>query len=344
MAKGGLTVPAHIQKIEADLKKEWNKREREAKKAHKESEGRGTKRKADQVSTNVSVNVSVQVSSTGAVQVQAAQPSTKKSKAGPAGTVTSQKAASSTTPKGKKTATPAAKKAVTASTTTTKAKKAPATKPEKASPAPKSIKAADKKPTPKTPRPSMSSTTRASGYMIGGSSGGYDDAPPPYSETDPGYGPGFQASPRRSIGLLNGRYEVDCPYMAHNFPEASDDFGIIATLDGNKLWLKFDFGPVVGIMKVDRAYEPDEDEAGTTVLWRGESAVEQQDINIDTVSRAGEANRLYFLGGGHIRGTIAYDWQVIEFDAYRIPGQSMTSEISPSQTRAEWARWGGQHW
>lgn len=328
MAKGGLIVPYHIQKIEADLKKEWNKREREAKKVLRESEGKGTKRKADQVSTNVNVNVSVQVSSTGAVQVQSAQLSAKRPKVAKSGS------AATSTPK--KTATTVAPNA--------KAKKATATKSEKISPVPKAVKAADKKATAKKPaqqpRPPNSGTALASAYTIGGPSGGYDDAPPPYSEVDPDYGPAFQPSLRQGIGLLNGRYEVDCPHMEGNFPEYRNDFGLIATLDGTKLWLKFDFGPLFGIMKTDRPYEADEDERGRVVFWRGHSDFEQQDINMDDLTHPHEANRLQFLGGGHIRGTIAYDWHVINFDAYRIPGQSMTSEITPSQARAEWARRG----
>lgn len=306
MAKGGLRVPTHIQKIEADLKKEWNKREKEAKKVLKGSEGKGTKRKADQVSTNVNFNVSVQVTSTGAVQVQAAQPTKRPKKSGST------------------------------------------TKSEKVDPVPKAVKAAEKKAMAKKPaqkpaqkpRPPKSGTAQASAYTTGGPSQGYDDAPPPYFEVDPGHGPAFQYSPRRGIGLLNGRYEVDCPHMEGNFPEYRNDFGLIATLDGTKLWLKFDLGPLVGIMKVDRPYEVDEDEQGTMLLWRGDCTFDEQDIHIDTFGRAGEANRLYFLGGGHIRGTIAYDLHEIDFDAYRIPGQSMTSEITPSQARAEWARRG----
>lgn len=332
MGKGGLTVPANNQKIESELKKEWNKREREARKALKNSEGRVTKRKADQVSTKINVTVTAQASNAGAVQAQTAQPSTKRpkvAKSGSAATSTSHKTA----------LVPAAR---------TKAKKAPATKSEKTTTAPKSVTPAGRKPAAKTParksRPPRSSNAEASGYLSGDPSGGYGVAPPPYSEVGPGYGPEFQSSPRRVIGLLNGRYEVDCPHLGDNFPEFGDDFGLIATLDGTKLWLKFDFGPLVGIMKIDRPYQPDENEGGTVLFWREESLVEQQDMNIDTFSRAEEANRLYFLGGGHIRGTIAYDWHVIEFDANRISGQSMTSEISRTQARAEWARRGQQNW
>lgn len=325
MAKGSLTVPAHIQKIEADLKKEWKKREREAKKVLKEPEDRGTKRKADQASTNFNVNVSVQVSSTGAVEVHAGQPSTKRPKV-----ANSSSAATSTS-----------KETATATAPTARAKKAPATKFEKVKLVPEPVKAADKKQAvKKSAQQARTPKARTSQASLGGPSGAFDDVPPPYSEVDPDYGPAVQSSPRRSIGLLNGRYDVDCPHMEEDFPEYRDDFGVIATLDGSKLWLKFDFGPLVGIMKVDRPYEPDGDEQGSVLFWRGDSAYEHQDINIDNVARAGDANRLHFLGGGHIRGTIAYDWHVIEFDAYRIPGQSMTSEISPSQARAEWARRG----
>lgn len=329
MGKGGLTVPASIQKIEADLKKEWNKREREARKVLKESEGRVTKRKADQVSTKVNVNVTIQVSNTGAVQVQTGQPSPKRPKIEKSGP----------------TATPTAKKTATAIATTGKANKSPATESEKAKAAPKPVKPAAKKAAKKAAK---SGTTQPSGSLGGDTSGGYSDAPPPYSEVDPGHGPGFQSSPRQGIGLLNGRYKVDCPYMNGNFPEFKDDFGIIATLDGTKLWLKFDFGPLVGIMQVNRPYEPHEEDSVDMVFWRGHSTAEQRDINIDTCFRAGPVNKLRFLGGGHIRGMISYMAQtpygrrMIEFDAYRIPGQSMTSEISPTQARAEWARRGQQ--
>lgn len=129
MGQGDLTVPANIQKIEAELKKEWNKRKREARKLLKESEGRGTKRKADQVSTKVSVNVNVQVSNTGAVQVQAAQPSTKRPKVSKSGSA----------------AKPISNKPATAaSAATVKAKKAPATKSEKVNPVPKPVKSTAK--------------------------------------------------------------------------------------------------------------------------------------------------------------------------------------------------------
>lgn len=403
-AKGSLAVPANIQKMEADLKKEWNKKEREAKKALKASSGvasapaKGTKRKAEEVSTNVSVNVSVQVSSTGAVKVSTAQPAAKKTKTGGASSsTTTTKKTTTTASKERKTTTTkvqkvdgnsksisspkTAKPAAKAKAPAKPAAKQPAAK-AKAPTRPNAKKPAAKakapvKPATKQPAASGSSMNLGSGaalepYQAGyyngdggdygddysdnygggygdsysdgqddGHDDGYDgDEPPPYSESDPYQVPGTQV--RRSIGLLNGKYRVACPYVDDNFSERLGDLFLIATLDGGKLWLKFDFSPAVsGLMKVDRPYEPDEE--GSMVFWRGhalDGASNRRFFNVDTIYRAGPVNRLRFLGGGHIRGMISLDRHEVDFDAYRLPGQLMTSEISPAQARAEWERLG----
>lgn len=64
--------------------------------------------------------------------------------------------------------------------------------------------------------------------------------------------------------------------------------------------------------------------------------------NIDQLRRAGPFNVVVFNGGGHIHGSIYYgsvgSAVHLEFDAYRISGQSMSSSISPSQARCEWER------
>ncbi|KAI1344060.1 hypothetical protein F5Y15DRAFT_411911 [Xylariaceae sp. FL0016] len=58
---GKMAVPAHVKKIEAELKKEWDKKERDAKKALKSTamtKAQGTKRKADTLeSADVTVTV-----------------------------------------------------------------------------------------------------------------------------------------------------------------------------------------------------------------------------------------------------------------------------------------------
>lgn len=304
-------MPEHIKKIEADLKKEWNKKQREAKKVMKAAPGsaaaaaapaKGTKRKAEQASTNVNVNVSVQTSHTGAVKVDTAQPTAKRAKAS---------GSSSTSTTSKK--------------TTNRASKA-------------------KKTTTSAPN---SNSTQVSGFASRSSQGGHEyypggnDVDGYGSYTDPPQSEYFdpQPSPRRSLGILNGRYEVSCPLLEDNPPEYMNDCALIATLDGYSLWLKFDFGPATGLIKVERPYEASGE--ATMAFWRG-FALDRYDnrrfFNIDTVDRAGPVNRLCFLGGGHIEGMITYDGVQVCFDAYRLPGQSMTSELSPSQARDEWAR------
>lgn len=366
VTKGGLTVPAHIQKTEADLKKEWNKKEREAKKVMKESasassSGKAAKRKADQA-RNVSVNVSVHINSAGSIKVQAAQPAAKKAKT----SSTAPKAAKKPTaiksnatppaPKTKKT-TPANPTATKAAANSKKATTTHATKDfkavGKATSAPKSTKtptkpkASPKQQTAQRPLPSSSSQTETPMFAFRGADANHNDAPPPYSEFDLGHSFSSpvrqlsspqQRSPQRRIGLLNGRYEVSCPYIDGNFPEREHDLGLIATLDGATLWLTFDFGIVTGMMRADRPYEPDA-EVGMMVYWRAH--VSDRLVKIDSISLAGPVNRLWFLGEGHIRGSLRWRSAAkpieLQFDAYRLPGQSMTSEISPARARAEWA-------
>lgn len=340
VTKGGLAVPAHVKKIEADLKKEWTKKEREAKKVIRESaaapsSSRGTKRKADQASTNVSVNVSVQVSSTGTVKTQVVQPAAKKTKA------------TKTIPtktKGKEKAT---KPAGNATTTAAKQKKASTAKP---APAPKSARSPSKPKaltgqTPRKPVMSSSSNAEVPGYALGVLGADYDEAPPPYSTFDLGRGSSSQerpqASPKRKLGLLNGRYRISCPDIEYDYPEHMSDFALIATLDGDNLWLKFDFGAMTGMIKIPRPFEASEDHYGMS--WRGHhiyGSTSRRFVNNDRPGRAGPLNYLVFLGGGHIQGSLCANSSTpaVNFDAYRLSGQSMTSEISPAEARAEWVR------
>lgn len=363
VTKGGLAVPAHITKIEAELKKEWTKREREAKKMVKASAGpaapaKGMKRKADQVSTttSVNVNVSVQVSNSGKVTVQAAQPTSKKPKAAPVTTATKANPSKSTAvkPASKKaTASPTARKTATPTAKTTTPK------------APKTVKPPPK---PKTTPKQTAQASSGSGLGAvprsakGTGSSAFkrepslhdDEAPPPYSEYASGpvtsskqpkqehSSPPSSSQPR--IGLLNGRYRVSCKYIEAYHSEYAQDMGLIATLDGSNLWLKFDFGIATGMIKLSRPQEADPDYPHWA-FWRGEALDEDenwQPYYVDTVQRVGQRNHVYFMGGGHIRGKLQYGppGAVVEldFDAYRLSGQSMTSEVSPSQARADWAR------
>lgn len=109
---GKMAVPAHIQKLEKDLMKEWTKNEREAKKALKQPAvsgptAKGTKRKAETTvatATNINLNLSFSVNSGGSVQIQAAEQPNKKTKTcgaatAPKATMQAVKAATNTTKK-----------------------------------------------------------------------------------------------------------------------------------------------------------------------------------------------------------------------------------------------------
>ncbi|KXX81981.1 Actin-interacting protein 1 [Madurella mycetomatis] len=90
--KGSLSVPAHILKVEGDLKKDWNKREREAKQATKSAPAVATsskgsrKRKADDAQINASyetVDITLGVSVSrrrGEIRVMPANAAPKKAK------------------------------------------------------------------------------------------------------------------------------------------------------------------------------------------------------------------------------------------------------------------------
>ncbi|KAJ9156593.1 hypothetical protein NKR23_g1052 [Pleurostoma richardsiae] len=216
--KGTLVVPTQIQKVEGDLKKEWKKREREAKKALKETSGaaKGTKRKASEVvvtaGTNINLNLSLSVDSQGVVQIQTAQPPAKKAKTSKA--TAKEPATSKTTPK----TTKAATKEPAASKTAPKTGKAVAKGPDSSKAKPKTegpdstkttlkrltAKATASKVTaaglakPAAAKPPRTKQTarRGGGAARGrvqpssGSAAAYDDPPPPYSEVDDGDYPG----------------------------------------------------------------------------------------------------------------------------------------------------------
>lgn len=359
--KGGLTVPSHIQKIEADLKKEWTKREREVKKMVKGSAAasevkKGAKRKADQVSTstNVSVNVSVQIGRTGKVTVQAAQPAAKKAKTAPAAAMKDKKTvpAKSTAAAVKKTKnapavavkdkkTTPAKSAAAAATPKTRIAPALQTARKTATPkkttTPKAAKAAPKATHPtklaKTPVKGMTKPiqmARRSHPLPSGTATGFAMNYGSFHKS--GSQDSQQSSPYPSkLGLINGRYTVRSDDLNNEFYEYNSDFGFIATLDGDRLWLKFDFGAAAGIMELERPWGVLDGRRHT--IWRGSAPDEygdQQFVN----PGADDDNWVEFLGDGCVRGSISWDGhKAYRFDAEHLPDQPTSSEIHPFEMR-----------
>lgn len=181
-----------------------------------------------------------------------------------------------------------------------------------------------------------------------------DDAPPPYSEHDVSSAsrwrgpkqPILPSSPLRRIGLLSRRYDGSCDHIEANFAKYQDHLNLIITLNGNSLWLNFNFGVATGMMKVQRPYEVTADHP-LTVLWCRNTLLmrtyDRELLNIDTYDRAGSLNGLFFKGEGYIRGFFRYGSEEennqvdMNVNAYRRPGQSITSKISPTEARKIWA-------
>lgn len=175
VGKGNLAVPAHILKVETELKKEWNKREREAKQAAKKlseltaktTVKKSNKRKADDgqcgasSGTNVNINLNLSIGPQGNVQVAPTGSAAKKAKTTPAAkkTVPAAKKAASTTKK----AAPTTKKAPSTANKTAPAikkaasttNKAPSTA-KRAAPATKKTASTTKTATPTTLNPAPS--------------------------------------------------------------------------------------------------------------------------------------------------------------------------------------------
>lgn len=343
--KGDLSVPPHIHNIETEVKEDWTKREKAARKENMENRAtafftKSTKRKVDEdvaeSSPNTGGSVNSKKSTSNSIPNRSVPSNSKPPEETILITAAGSSASGATRPK------QTARKST--STRTAELPKGP------------EATATPKKSEPQTANQSThisrgSGPARSSGsrsilkYV---SSHHESDDPPPYSEHDPNRqeSQGSTSRPRpRSIGLLNGRYRVSCPFVERNYPLYADELSIIATLDCNTLWLSFNFGIATGIMKTTRPW-PDYLGERNGMFRRG-AGMELNSIvmtpqNIDQLRRAGPFNVVVFNGGGHIHGSIYYgsvgSAVHLEFDAYRISGQSMSSSISPSQARCEWER------
>ncbi|KAK8133912.1 hypothetical protein PG984_005924 [Apiospora sp. TS-2023a] len=389
-ANGGLKIPAHISKLEGELKKEWTKLDREAKKAFKSSatpsiSGRqtGTKRKAEEnvdVTVNVSgINITV---SKGTTNTSTAQYAAKKAK-------TTAATQQPTTP-----SKPVNEMASSSwpMTVTPKPKPSPSprsTQTHMENPAPqfRNIQTARKfahqpvvvlnddrdydnrNNTPRriqTARKFVHHPVSAPGHGYhSGSEDRYDEPPPPYTEhagsdysrpqrispdlsssgssgsyssssdqSSPRYRTAEHISSERSssdnsspvrletLGLLNGRYDISCPYVSEQWPRYDEDFDLVLTLAGRNLWGYFDLGVIRGVFFLDeRPYRSSHNEL--SFIWRGR---EDEGPIIYGNSNRGS---IKFLGGGRVEGHL--DYQGIEFHGERLPGQSMTSDISPRE-------------
>lgn len=358
-ANGGLKVPAHISKLEGELKKEWTKLDREAKKALRGGVTPGTSGRQTRMKRKAEENVDVTVN-VGGINITVSKGTTNISSA----------------PTGAKKAKKAAAALQSAIPSTPVKEKTSSSRPKTVTPKPRPS------PTPisvQTPRQSQAPqgrkiqtarkfvhhpvTALGHGYHSG-PMGRYDEPPPPFTEhaTSDYSRPQFissessssgssgsissssdQSSPRyrtaeqsssdngspvylESLGLLNGRYDISCPYVSEQWPRYGEDFELVLTLASRNLWGHFDLGVIRGAFFLDeRPYRSSHNEL--SFIWRGR---EDEGPIIYGNSNRGS---IKFLGGGRVEGHL--DYQGIEFYGERLPGQSMTSDISPREMERE---------
>ncbi|KAF2665484.1 hypothetical protein BT63DRAFT_482421 [Microthyrium microscopicum] len=328
--KGTLAVPRHITIIESDLKKRWNKKDREAKSALRKSNTSQSQTKTTTTTTTHHTTTTTTTSSVPGSKRKAttsAGPSSsasyKKAKASP------QKMVSATTPpkgRGKRTANytndsynqwiPTAGTAQYARRTFPPVYDQPDDYED------------DEEPDDDEP----------------------DDLPPSYDtvlqETSHSSLPASQ--PR--LGLLNGRYNIESSDLDQWTQFSGYQMTLILTLEGQGLWGAYDFGMHSGIIRLlERPYTASDDRFDFT--WRGRENSEGQ-------MTFGDTNRgwIQFLGDGRIAGMITCYGQA-HFEGIRVSGNQTRSERDARSMKSEWndyneeeyevenrARWGRSRW
>lgn len=132
-----------------------------------------------------------------------------------------------------------------------------------------------------------------------------------------------------ALGCVNGRYTITCPYVADNWPQYGLDYDLVLTISGSSLWATFDLGAVQGVM-----YFPDSPRQSSydpvPFKWRGRES--------EGVIMYGDRNEgwIKFLGSGRIEGQFHY--HKISFSGRRRPGPAT---VSPIDARTMQNRWNG---
>ncbi|KAI0831638.1 hypothetical protein F5Y06DRAFT_281499 [Hypoxylon sp. FL0890] len=360
---GKLSVPSHIKKLETELKKEWTKKEREAKKAIQDTASspavKSAKRKAESSTVDLTLNVggiNITVSANSAAKK--AKTTTKPAPKAATPVKTPKATTKTTTPKPtpssatKPKPTPSSKKGTSAvpsssasTTTTTPARKQTARR-GGVHQGPSRGSAAAASSSPQPPRrigtarrgrdwnssgriPSSVSNLPGNFHVIDDSDD--DVPPPPYTEyPDNDYGSNDRSDDNdvvelRPLGLLNGRYDIDCPYVTEQWDHVG--FELILTLSGTQLWGRFDLGVISGVLRLDERPWQSSNEA-IDFTWRG------RELEGPMMYGNGNVGRIKFLGDGRIEGEI--DYMSIRFTGNRVSGQGTRSEVDAATMRDEW--------
>lgn len=360
---GNLKVPQQIVKLEAELKKEFAKKEREERKTMMTATT--TTKPAKRKAADDGVTVA-------AKKAKPSATTTKKSSTTKIATITKTETAKSTATKSYTSKAAPTPKTPKVAATNSKSSKESTKTPQNAAPAttnhPRTKQTARRSggflapgraqllPTT-TNRPRTKQTARRSGGFahIGRpmitkreySDDDEDNERSSDSDTSVQNVSAPSPSQPQPLGLLNGRYEIDCPSLEE---WGSSDFSLILTLEGQSLWGSYDFGMFEGIIHVPtRPYNASDQRFEFS--WRGHDNGEGE-----TSFGSENVGWLEFLGGGNIRGMINCYGRPI-FEGRRVSGNQTRSERDARSMRDEWdgynqqnydranrARWGGSGW
>ncbi|KAK0701473.1 hypothetical protein B0T21DRAFT_417033 [Apiosordaria backusii] len=319
LSKGSLAVPGQILKLEADLKKEWTKRDREAKQALKNQSTATTTTTAK-----------------GATKRKATDDNTHGSFGS---TSTAKKARTIATPKPKAAPKPAA------AASGSSRPPPPASSPPSAAQPSRPIQTARRShwngpigghAQGSSNPPQFSSTP--STWDSYNNNNHNDDPPPPYPGS-PTYSNqyDYHHPPSSSnnnpslppLGLLNGRYAIELEDKQFDFE--GRDSGMILTLDGNALWGQFEIGPLSGIWKLEqRPYQASRERL--YFKWRGE------DDQGGEYDESNDGSYIVFLGEGRVSGGLRFYGDMMGFTGWRVSGRGETrSEVGVGDMRREWA-------
>lgn len=108
--------------------------------------------------------------------------------------------------------------------------------------------------------------------------------------------PSTKSAPK--LGLINGYYEISCPYLASEFSDDPSSFHLILALDTPRVWGAYDFGAFSGILHLaQRPFFPSQQPI--PLEWRGrENGEGEMSFGDDCYGE------ITFLGNGQIRGSL----------------------------------------
>ena len=330
-----LAVPAEIARLEESLRKEFNAAERKAKALHKaqtatqpkETPASKKRKQSDTASINVTINnygalngMQFTGTSYSENQLETMPLPAKKARTQPVKTTKVKEAAPKaifakpTSPAKKE---PSAKKEMMAKNNASLEKKsAPKNQPHIIPPqtAKRSVgnigPALRKEPTVKEPAVKKEKALKKE----------------PSIKKEHGPQKGLSDVPRPTLGLINGYYEINCPYITREWD--CHDLSLVLCLDSPKVWGAYDFGMFSGIILMpSRPYRASE--TPIPCQWAGrENGEGEMTFGDDCVGN------IAFLGDGRIQGTLELLGKC-DFTGIRRPSPPSAVRAAASM-RAEW--------